>query len=207
MDPSGPPSDVPAERLFRLLLRAPRASLPVRLPIAGAEGGAFCFDAEVRALHPLDDAAAVDAVAEHSEEVRAYMLGAELTALSLHDAGGRRMFATARAVLDMDERDADAVIAATVRALRTVSPSLLRCNHDAWLAYLTLGAAHPSNYARAAALAGCTDGREEIVDARGKPVGSRVIQRPDRFFGVPIGDMTDGQWLAYRAARAATTKD
>lgn len=193
----GPPLDITPEQLFRLLLKAPRASMPVELTFAGVDHGAFF----AHALHPLEEAAAWHRRSSEHQSVRGMLQTGELAALSLHDHAGERVFADADQLFGLLEEDeARQVVNATLKALGVISPSFQRCDYTAWLARLQLGAAHFSNRPQAHALANCCD------IAIGWSGHCRTA-RPDRYYGVPIGQLTDGQWLAYRAARKSMSHD
>jgi hypothetical protein len=178
----GPPRHVAPERLFRLLLRSPRAALPIALPIAGALAGAF----RVCAIHPLDEAEAIERHATAPEPVRLHLVAAELTALALHE-GDARVFADGAELSRMlREREATALIRAAIEALDVISPSFRRIDLDAWEARLAKGALAGANAHQARLLDACVE--------NGEP-------RLDRYFGLPLGQLTDGQWLAFYAAR------
>ncbi len=183
MPPIGPPPGVPAERLFRLLLQAPRAAWPVTIPIAGAPPGAF----RVLALRPLEVDEAFDAAADTPPAIRQRRIDAELAVRALHDARGR-VFADIAELGIFDDGDARTIVAACAAALMICSPSLRWIDRGAWHIKLVDGV--EDNRGVAIRLALSVDGH--VIS--GPP-------RPDRFFDVPMGHLTDGQWLAYRAAR------
>lgn len=79
-------------------------------------------------------------------------------------------------------------------ALQAIGPVWAAVDLGAWTATLKLGAQHPANYLDAYALGGC-------IDLVGSGEGTKLLPRPDRFFGVPMSQLVDGHWLAYRAAR------
>lgn len=178
------PRQWPPERLFRLLLGAPRPRIPLDLRIAGAERVAL----EVRALRPLEEAAAVDEAAQVSVERRTDLLEAGLVVAALWTLGGPAFRSAADlGLLFADE--AAALARTTLAALGIVSPSYRRSDAAAWGRALREGAQHPTNLGLTARLGGCVE------------VGWRFSPRPDWFFGLPLGELTDGQWMAFRAAR------
>ncbi len=183
-----PPRHVPADRVFRLLLRSPRAALPIALPIAGAPPGAY----RACALHPLDEVEAIERHAGAPEPLRPTLVAAELTALALHD-GDARVFAGGAELLRLfTERDAVALMRAAIDALDVISPSFRRIDEEAWERRLAEGAKTGGNAEQAIALALCMDD------------GVRAgMPRPERYFGLPAGQLTDGQRLVFRAARRA----
>jgi hypothetical protein len=185
----GQPPPIPPERLFRSLLRQPRARAIVDLQLGAGRRGAF-FVCAPSAVEELD---AFDRVPEAAPPfLRRALIMAELAALTLHN-GERRVFASARDVLALDEDYADIVMHTTLLELERIAPSYRRSDVAAWLRQLELGAVHGENHSLATRLA-CS------VDVS---LGKGAVPRPDRFFGVPTGALTDGQWLAYRAARHA----
>ena len=121
-----------------------------------------------------------------SPDMRGREGNAALIAMALTDARGRLVFETAEDVGDVEE-DEFADLAQVVReGLRAVSPVMHRCAHyEKWETVLDAGALDPSNYSTAFRIGTCIDESGE---------------RPDRYFGVAIGDLTDGQIMAYRAA-------
>ncbi len=182
-----PPADVGADALFVRLLARPRAWLPIELALAGRPAAAF----RVHAVHPLDERLVLDEVARMPPELQQARVDAGLAALALHDDRGLRVFTTGRQLLEL-LRDADVakLIAAVGPTLRACSPSYRLSNVQSWRQRLIEGAELESHLA--VRLAYCADG-DTVYGA----------PRPDRFFGLPIGELTDGQWLAYRAARFA----
>lgn len=178
------PPNISAERLFRLLLRAPRASLPVSIP--GAPPGAF----RVVAVGPLDEAEVYDEAAGMPAELRGDHIGLGLASLALHDDGERVFRSGEELARLLPQDDADRLVSAVLSQLRVCSPSAKRIDYGEWLKVLMRGARKLPGLA--IPLARCVDG--DVVD--GAP-------RPDRFFGVPMADLTDGQWLVYRATRRA----
>mgnify|MGYP001571680355 FL=1 len=182
-----PPAGITPARLFRSLLATPRAAVPVTLSFAGIVRGAFC----VRALTSLEFCDARDRYPD--DELRARRMGPELVAMALCDEQGERVFDDCDAVGALDTEDARVLIDAVGAALGTISPLYSVSDSAAWHAALVEGARlHPH---AAIALGG------SLSDA-----GRRVCPRPDRYFGLPLGELTDGQWMAFRAAHAVYTE-
>lgn len=177
------PSGWTPERLFRLLLRTPRPALPIAYRVPGAEH----IPLDVRALRPLEEAALIDTVAAQPEAARAGAFAAQLVAATLWTPKGLA-FPSAEAVGQLYSDEADALASAVLAALEVVSPSYRSGDEEAWRLWLGQGARHISNLALTFRLGGCVE------------VGWRASPRPDWFFGMPIGDLTDGQWMAFRAA-------
>jgi hypothetical protein len=157
------------------------------VPIAGAPGSL-----RASAIHPLDEADAIEGHSAAPDVLRPALVAAELTALALHD-GDTRVFTDGAQLLRLlTECDAMAVMRATIEALDVISPSLRRIDEEAWLGRLAEGAKTGGNAEQAIALALCMDG------------GVRNgVPRPEWFFGLPAGQLTDGQRLAFRTARRA----
>lgn len=153
--------------------------------VPGLDGVAL----EVRALRPLEEAAAYDAVtALEPEEARPRALVAEVVAAALWTPKGRA-FKNGEGVGALHEAEADELAAAVLSSLDVISPSYRTADAGAWAARLLEGAKTPSNMSVALALGGCVE------------VGYRATPRPDLYFGLPLRELTDGQWMAYRAAR------
>lgn len=184
-----PPRDVEPGRLFRLLLQRPRPITSLACRIRGAENVAL----RVRAISGIDEAAIADA-SEGPDEVRGSRAAAELVHRALLAPGGPA-FASADEVGHLGADEALALARAVRAALDVISPTYVLHDGAAWDRVLRRGASAPGNWAEALSLGGCVD------YAFGYGVG-RSIERPDRYFGIPLADMTDGQWMAYRAARA-----
>jgi hypothetical protein len=122
--------------------------------------------------------------------------------LALYE-NGRQVFASEDSVDQLDGDDFTAVSAAVMPALGVVSPVYGMSDTDAWRGVLVAGCKHASNMHTAGVLGSCVS--ETSVS---KPAGKgRVLhtlhrrERPDRFFGLPLGQLTDGHWLCFRAAR------
>ncbi len=186
-----PPLHVAPERLFRLLLRSPRASLPIAPPIAGTPA-----ILAVRAVHSLDEAEAIERHTGAPESLRPALVAAELTALALHEDDAP-VFAEGTQMLRLlTERDAMALMRTTIDALNVISPSFRRIDEEAWVRRLAEGAKTGGNAEQAIALALCVEGNARTG-----------IPRPEWYFGLPAGQLTDGQRLAFRAARRAVFED
>lgn len=193
-----PPADVPADVLFRRLLRVPRAQLAVDVPLIGRGTVVAIAGQELREAH--------DEQGDAPDAVKTSRVSARIIALSLHDATGP-VFASAAEVGQLEEDDFERVAAAVVPAVTSISPAFGVSNIDAWEARLAAGARHPSNWLAARALGCCYDKRTLTI-----PKGKRtyyeqhVTDRPDRYFGMPLGELTDGQWLCFRAAKQAVSR-
>lgn len=177
----GPPPDVSPPRLFRLLASRARAEQPIAFRFAGVEHAPLV----VRAPLASELASALDAAPPDA-------FAAALVAVSLYD-GNERVFASAADVLELPDVELPALTHDVVSALARVAPFYGRCDEEAWHRALVAGARHRSNATAFRALAGSVD----LVLGAKRPI---FIERPDRYFGVPLADLTDGQWMAFRAA-------
>lgn len=190
-DPALPPGDdeVSAERLFRLLLRVPRAVLPIDYRVPAAPHVAL----SVRALTgPEESSAWDDARAMRTTSARNSTLVAGLIERSLWTPSGKA-FASVEQVGQLDTHAATQLGAQVVAALCIVSPTYGSIDYRAWLRRLEQGARHISNAHQSAMIAECVD----------VSLGSGVrwtTPRPDRFFGLRTGALTDGQHLVFSAA-------
>ncbi|MGK3981310.1 hypothetical protein WMF38_57465 [Sorangium sp. So ce118] len=182
-----PPAGVSPARLFRILLQRPRAVAPLARRITGAEHVAL----RVRAISSLDEAAIADA-AENAGPNAGSRAAAELLVRALLTDHGPAFASSADvgALMDFEAMS----LAREVRSvLDVISPTYARSDVGAWAATLKKGAYAGVNWAETLAIGGCVD------YAFGFGVG-RFTERPDRYFGMPLAEMTDGQWMAYRAA-------
>lgn len=182
-----PPKEIPAGRLFRMLLARPYAVASITYRIRDAEG----VPLRVRALRTVDEYAIADASAG-APETRAARCASELIVRSLLAPGGPA-FASIEEVDAMDSGEVLDLAKAIREALNVIGPTYAIVDIGRWEARLKEGAR--ANWSEMLALGGCAD------FAFGYGVG-RAVERPDRYFGIPLADMTDGQWMVYRAARA-----
>lgn len=168
-----PPKDVEPDRLFRLLCER-RPQLPIDYRFSFSEDlPLFC-----RAPTPSEWRRAQDGADYVSAIVSA----------SLCDVDGRPILSFDEAQL-ITPSDANELSRDLEHALGRCAPTYRRINADAWRAALKTGS--EANWDINHALGGCY----EIG-------GSRLIDRPDLYWGCPIGELNDGHWLVYRTARA-----
>jgi hypothetical protein len=178
--------------LFRSLL-APYPARPIA-PLAGVP----LF---VRALRAADEAAAIDAgLAAPLEELRISRALRELLARCVWTRGGLA-FASAEALGNLPAARLQALASEALDALARISPTYARSKWEAWHRRLELGAQHPSNFHDAAAVASCVD----MIPA-GWGGGGGFTARPDRYWGLPVGELLDGHWMVWSAARAVIGK-
>ncbi len=180
-----PPDNIKPEVLFRLLLKTPRPTLPVDFPLAGADGEAFF----VRAVTGYEVFSNYDRSLHEVAKLEDARFIQHLVALSLCTSEGL-VFGSHDAVGMLDEDDFARVAAAVLPALWAISPAYGYSDSEAWIRRLTAGAGHHTNMHSAALLGHCMDAGFSLV-----------IARPDRFFGLPTGQLTDGHMLCYYAAR------
>ena len=172
-----PPPDIPPARLFRSLLRLPR---PV-------ERIGFRFEALpdkvlwAQAITSLE-------VAEARDSADALLA---MTASALVDGAGKRVATVADLGL-LTQAEAKGLQAAVVGALARISPSYTISDSEAWGAQLKLGAAEPANLRTASVMGGCFE-----------QAGKRIYAAPEKFYGVPRGQLLDGHWMAFLAAQEA----
>lgn len=180
-----PPGDkeFSPERLFRLLIAAPRPTLPIASRIAGLSGAL-----SVRAPLSRDALEIIDA-ARDNREATARIVAAAL----LYD--GQPAFASVEEFGTLTLPEADEIIRDASHALDVIAPVIGRCDGVAWHIKLCIGAKHHTNAAACRALGTAYEVHSGLKHAR-------VVERPERYFGVPLCELTDGHWLAFRAARA-----
>ena len=171
-----PPAEVISRpRLFRLLLSVPRPTLPIPFRFDGIDARL-----SVRGLLGSELAAAIDECADVTPAaVQRSTVTAGIISRALLADG--RPFLTASDVADLPDSEAKRLRAAVMPALDIVSPMWARCDLPAWTAAICEGAHHGSNVL-ASAIVGATD-------------------KPERYFGLLLNEMTDGHWIAYRAVR------
>jgi hypothetical protein len=184
-----PPAGVAPAKLFRLLLRRPRPEIAIAHRIRGVEH----IPLRVRSLSSADDSDIAEA-GEGWGDAAGSAIAGEFVARALLTNDGPA-FASAAEVGALDTHEAMRLALAVKAALDIISPSYTRHDVAAWGKALKDGAKDVRNLTDAIALGGCVD------YALGFSTG-RVVERPDRYFGLPLAEMTDGQWMAYRAARA-----
>jgi hypothetical protein len=168
-----PPADIKPGRLFRSLLVLPRPTESIEHRIAAAPSVAL----RVRALSSLEIATAYDNDAQE----------AALLASALTDGKGRAVVSGADLLLLTDREFCD-LRTAVYASLCRISPSYRLCDVDAWDRVLREGA--DQNLSVAVAMGSCREA-----------VGRRIVEAPEKYFGVPRGALLDGHWMAFRAAQ------
>jgi hypothetical protein len=155
------------------LLQLPRPTIAIEHRVLGAEGIAL----GVRAV-------------TSAEWGEAEGNPVSISAIALL-ANGRPAFRSAAEILCLPAPEVDALVSAVGTALARVSPCKGLSNANAWQRVLLDGATHPLNLLACHALGGSFD-----------VIGKFVMDRPDRFFGVPLHALVDAHWFAYHAAKA-----
>lgn len=172
----------PPARLFRIL-----TSGQPRWPLSYQPPGLERFALEARGLSSCESARHFDEMDRLTREKRAVVSTLDLIAMALL-ADGRQAFTSADQVGALPSRVVDSLGLAVLRALAVCSPLYRATNDAAWERVLRAGAAE--NWRVALALGGCVDEGP-----------TRLAERPDRYWGRPLIEITDGQWMAYRASR------
>lgn len=175
--------------LFRLLTTRPRPVWSLDFRIRAAPSVALF----VRALTGKEDAAAFTSSWDEPEEIQNGVAARNLVTVALCDAQARPMLDYDHTG-QLDERELYQLALAVMGGLNIVSPVFWRCAIDAWRAKLRSGAQHFTNVADMMTMA---ESGEPTYD-----LGTRQW-RPDRYYGAPLCDLTDGQILAYDAAQLA----
>lgn len=174
--------------LFRSLLPL-RPSLPLKFRFRGLPNA----ELHAQAFSPHEANVVHDEAQCLPESERKDRILAAYVANSLVDSLHRRIFASADEVGSFDESEFHLVSTAVWNALGRVGPLLRHADAEAWHAALCAGAKDPSN-AQALYLL------SQSYDVAG--MSGRILDRPERFWGVPACQLLDGHILVYRAARA-----
>jgi len=191
-----PPRDVPPDVLFRLLLGRPRP----RRRIAWRSPYAPHVTLYVRGLCGVEVGSIVDAFHDLEPAVlRESRSSCEVVAYAAVLDDWRPAFRDGYELANLlDEREAAELGAHVAQALAIVSPLYSTIDSGAWHRALVTGAKAARNIHTAVVLGRC-------VDVAYGPTCREWIPRPERFFGGSQADLTDGQWLVFRAARAVVT--
>lgn len=175
-----PPQDVEPGKLFRLLLRRPRPLLRMTYRLDVAEDVALY----ARALTPSERAIVRDA--DETERSTLFL------SLAVCDGQGAPIFATPEQAWGLQEQEADELSAAVMTAHRVIAPTYDWSDVAAWNKALAAGAGEAGSYALMHQIAASFTPTTAL---------KRLFQpRADRFFGLPLADITDGQRMAFLAA-------
>lgn len=185
----GPVPKIPSHKLFRLLLQRPRPTWPIRHRLRSALGAGFC----VQGLRGPEVESILDIVPSDITETdeRHRIISPEVIVASLLTVRKQRVFSSVDEIGSLDDDEFQELSSSVFAALAIVSPTYERSDVDRWSKALGDGAEHVSNLREALAIGACRDDHGE---------------RPDRYFGLPLADLTDGQLMAYRAACELLTK-
>ncbi len=191
---AAPPKDITPARLFRLLCGAPRPRLPLSLRL---DVDPDC-QLYVCGLRGHEESAAVDAAEGiEPEESRISRILSELIVMSLHTDDGP-VFRSVDDMGGLELPEFGALVVEVSARLSVVSPFFARRSEDEatqWDNVLEQGARHPSNV------------NDMVLMAQAVEHGyGRLTPRPDIYWGIPLCQLTDGQLMAYRAARTVYGK-
>lgn len=172
-------------RLFRLLVdRAPR------LPIAFRFSAASDAPLVVCGLRGSDVMNAVDGALDVSEDARELAFCPMMLELALVTPEGRP-FADAATYRRVDADELRRAWGAVSSALHIVSPIRATADVTEWKRVLHLGAQQNGSI---------TDRIGDCLDVSVGFGGVVRVPRPDRYFGMPLCELTDGQLMAFGAA-------
>jgi hypothetical protein len=175
-----------AGHAYRLLTRAPWPRTVLDHPIASLVSGPVY----IRAVSGKTIASALSG--ESSD--------AALIAGCLVDALDRPIFRDGReAATLLTELDAPGLMACVLRGLEAIGPTYAFSDARAWHRLLVRGARDPVNVHDAIVLGGC-------VDVALGSMRRECASRPDRYYGLPMGELVDAHWMAFRAARAVVVE-
>ena len=172
-------------RLFRLLVdRAPR--LPIAFRFADAPEAPLV----VRGLRGSDVMGAIDSALDSPEDARELAFYPLMLEAALVSPDGRP-FADAATYRGVDADELRRAWYAVSDALNIVSPIRATADVNAWNRVLHEGAQQNG---------GIVGRIGECLDVSVGFGGVVRIPRPDRFFGLPTCELTDGQLMAFAAA-------
>jgi hypothetical protein len=187
VDRSRPPENVPKHLLFRSLIAVPRP----RTPLAFRVTCAAHIPLHVRALKSLEYSEVIEAAdLVEIEQLTTSELTAGLVSACVYTPRGRA-FGSAREVLGLGGEELAALGLEVLEAIHRVSPVYQRTDADAWRMALKEGAQHRSCFFEALSMYRSCD-----------RVGMNAVafERPDRYYGLPVRELVDGQLMAYSAA-------
>lgn len=184
-----PPKHITPERLFRILSDPEGPRLAIDYRITGAEN----VPLEVRAPTARAFAIALDQEGDDTTSKEAAQRRA-LIATTLW-SGGMRAFGTFGEVGQLYASEFAALEEAVLVALEVVAPSSCYSHRALWWARLKEGSKVPSNWPIALAMAHSQD----LVSGFKPP----LVPRPERYYGRPVCELTEGQMMAYEAACSA----
>lgn len=146
----------------------------------------------VKAVRSHDFSVELGSIPERDDE---WMTCAVLS-VALHHSTGKRIFPSAEYIADTFREVEIADMYSKVRDLFWgISPLYGWSDWESWQKVLKEGAEDASNNCQAMALGSSF----EIT-------GTKIVDRPDRYWGMPLREITDAKWMAYRAARDIVLK-
>jgi hypothetical protein len=186
-----PPEDVEADHLFRVLAAPAGARLLLDFRLDFAPDVPLWL----RGLTGAEDAAAFrSAATDAASGFQGEATARHLIAAALCDSHGAPLLSYGQAG-DLTTNELEALGSCVLDGLARISPAYWRCNVDAWNLALKRGAAHFSNIPITIQIGLCHDVNAGLAVS--------TTPRPDRFYGRPIAQLTDGQLMAFAAARVA----
>lgn len=185
-----PPADIKPPELFRSLLRLPRPIAPIQFQFTGLEHPKLT----VWALSAIEVAETLDAASGLTGEAHTDAVLCGLTARALR-ANGKQVFRSSDDVQQLPDTEMQSLVAEVANTLSRISPSYRVSHVGLWREALVEGARDTAHASLVRGLGGAYD----IAGGIDKP---RIIERPERYFGVPTRELLDGHWMAYHAARA-----
>jgi len=174
-----PPEDIPPEKLFRLITRRPYPVAPIGVRIRGAESIAL----SVRAITWSEEVEVRDFCSEKENSLALAYISKCLM------ADGEQAFSSYEEASMLNESEISRLEPDVVNALSRICPSFFRSDCEAWLSALYAGAKDFSNIHAVLLASSC------LEDGM-----SGSATRPDRFYGMPLLELTEGHVLAFRSA-------
>jgi hypothetical protein len=171
-----PPKDIKPAVLFRMLIRRPRPKIRIdhRIYLLGR------FELWAHALTSEELNRAMDEGGIHEVAARSIFCNEELAFNSGEEI---RLLETTECGLLMD---------AFAKAFGVICPSLVNQDSNLWRVAMSKGVQAPSNFSIVVAMSECCD----------MATGVSLIRnpRPERYYGLPMAELTDGQRMAFSAA-------
>lgn len=171
-----PPKDIEPAALFRMLIRRPRPKIKIEHRIYLLSR----FELWAHALTSEEVHRAIDEGGEHEVAARSIFCDGELA------------FNSGKEVGLLETMECRLLMSAFSRAFGAICPSLASQDAQLWKNVLSKGAKAPSNFSIVVAMSECCD----------VATGAGLIrnQRPERYYGLPMAELTDGQRMAFSAA-------
>lgn len=184
----GPPDDVPAARLFRLLCDPDGPHLPIGYRLRCAPSVALGCRAPLTRAY-------LEATRLGNADLASRLLSGRALIASTLTADGDLAFSSAEAVGQLYSDEALAIEQELRAALRIIAPIAGFSDWQAWTDRLTAGAKDLDNHGLFMAMAGTVEpvaGFREVV----------FLPHPERYYGKAVALLTDGQLWAYGAVAA-----